>query len=174
LSSELVCCEGFVSSCGENFESGFDGREIGIGDNGGEGTGFETHHEEEGGFSGYRMGAMIVGELRLGDQIGPCGGVVSTKDPEVGLDLLIDTFSFSVCLRVISGGKGEVVSEDLSEFFGKGRGELWTAIGDDLVVESEAFVNFVEEKGGYPFGGDGFLGRTENYPLRKPVVDHDQ
>jgi hypothetical protein len=36
------------------------------------------------------------------------------------------------------------------------------------------FVDFVKEKSGYPFGSDGFLGGTENHPLCKPVVDHDQ
>ena len=32
----------------------------------------------------------------------------------------------------------------------------------------------MEEKSGYPLGSGGFLGRTEDYPLRKSVVDHDQ
>ena len=32
----------------------------------------------------------------------------------------------------------------------------------------------MEEKSGYPLSGGGFLGRTEDYPLRKSVVDHDQ
>jgi hypothetical protein len=32
----------------------------------------------------------------------------------------------------------------------------------------------VEKKSGNSFGSDGFLGRTENHPLCKPMVDHDQ
>ena len=32
----------------------------------------------------------------------------------------------------------------------------------------------MEEKGGDPFGGDGFLSGAENYPLRKAMVYHDQ
>ena len=32
----------------------------------------------------------------------------------------------------------------------------------------------MEKEGGDPFGGDGFLGRAKNYPLSKPMVDHDQ
>jgi hypothetical protein len=86
----------------KGFELGFNHREISFGDDSGEGTGFESHHEEEGGFPGYRMGAMIVSELRLSDQIRPCGGVLSTKDSKVGLNLLVDTLSFSVGLRVVS------------------------------------------------------------------------
>ena len=41
---------------------------------------------------------------------------------------------------------------------------MGTAIRDD----------FVQEKGGNPFGGDGFLSRAENHPLSKSMVDHDQ
>ena len=32
----------------------------------------------------------------------------------------------------------------------------------------------MEEKSGYPLSSGGFLGQTEDYPLRKPMVDHDQ
>lgn len=32
----------------------------------------------------------------------------------------------------------------------------------------------MEEKVCDPFGGDGFLRGTENHPLSKPMVDHDQ
>ena len=32
----------------------------------------------------------------------------------------------------------------------------------------------MEEKGGYPFSGDRFLSRVENYPFCKAMVDHDQ
>ena len=31
----------------------------------------------------------------------------------------------------------------------------------------------MEEKGGDPFGSNRFLGRAKNYPLCKPMVDHD-
>ena len=32
----------------------------------------------------------------------------------------------------------------------------------------------MEKEGGYPFGGNGFLGRAKNHPLSKPMVYHDQ
>ena len=32
----------------------------------------------------------------------------------------------------------------------------------------------MEKEGGYPLSGDGFLGRAENYPLCKAIVDHNQ
>ncbi len=34
---------------------------------------------------------------------------------------------------MISGGEGEVVFEEFSEFFGEGRGELGATIGDDFI-----------------------------------------
>ena len=75
---------------------------------------------------------------------------------------------------MVSGGEGKVVSKDSSEFLCEGRGELRSAVGDNLFIETETCVNFVEEKSGYPLGGGGFLGQTEDYPLHKSVVDHDQ
>ena len=32
----------------------------------------------------------------------------------------------------------------------------------------------MEEQGCDPFSGDGFLGGAENYPLSKPMVNHNQ
>ena len=93
---------------------------------------------------------------------------------KIGFHLLVNTFCFAIRLRVIHSGKGKVIVEELAKFFGKGRGELWAMIGDDFVVEPETEVYFVKEEGGYPFSGDRFLSRAENYSLRKAMVDHDQ
>ena len=32
----------------------------------------------------------------------------------------------------------------------------------------------MEKEGGDSLSGNGFLGRAKNYPLSKPMVDHDQ
>jgi len=87
---------------------------------------------------------------------------------------LVNAFCFSVGLKVVGHGKGEVVVEDPSEFSSECGGELWTTIRDNLVVESIVEENFMEEKGGDSFGGDSFLSRAENYPLSKAMVYHDQ
>jgi len=58
---------------------------------------------------------------------------------------------------VVGDGKGEVVVENSSEFSGECRGELWATIRDNLVVESILEEDFVEEKRGDSFSGDGFL-----------------
>ena len=51
---------------------------------------------------------------------------------------------------------------------------MWASIRDDLVVEAETKVHFVEKECGDTLGGDVFLCRTENHPFSKPMVDHDQ
>ena len=51
---------------------------------------------------------------------------------------------------------------------------MWSTIRDDFVIEAKSFEYFGEEQGGDSDTVDGFLGRTENYPLSKPMVDHDQ
>ena len=50
---------------------------------------------------------------------------------------------------------------------------MGTTVRDNFVEKSKTKENFVEKEGGDPFGGNGFLGRAENYPLSKPMVYHD-
>ena len=75
---------------------------------------------------------------------------------------------------MVGSGEGKIIVEEFPKFFGKGRGKLWTMIRDDLVVESKVEVDLVEKEGGNSFCSDCFLGGAENYPLSKPMVDHDQ
>ena len=49
-----------------------------------------------------------------------------------------------------------------------------SSVQDDFVKKSKTKEDFVEEKGGNPFSGDGFLRRAMNHPLSKPMVYHDQ
>jgi len=51
---------------------------------------------------------------------------------EVSFYFLVDMFGFSIGLRVVSGGKGEVIVENSSKFSSECGGELWTTIRDDL------------------------------------------
>ena len=64
--------------------------------------------------------------------------------------------------------------QEFSEFTSEGGGKLRTMVRDDFVKKSEMKEDFVEEKGGNPFGGDGFLHRAKNYPLSKSMVYHNQ
>ena len=47
-------------------------------------------------------------------------------------------------------------------------------VGDYFVVKTKAKEGLMEEEVGNSFCGDSFLGRAENHPLSKPMVNHDQ
>ena len=63
--------------------------------------------------------------------------------------------------------------QEFSELPSKGRSELGTTIGDNFIKKPEAKEDLVEKEGCDPFGGDGFLGGAQNYPLSKSMVYHD-
>ena len=52
------------------------------------------------------MRAVVVCKLGMRDGFGPRCRVVSTEDPEIGLDFLIYSFWFAICLWVVGGGEG--------------------------------------------------------------------
>ena len=47
-------------------------------------------------------------------------------------------------------------------------------IRDDFIIKTKSFKHFGEEQGGNSSSVNGFLGRAENHPLSKPMVDHNQ
>ena len=49
-----------------------------------------------------------------------------------------------------------------------------SSIRDDFVIETKSFEDFCKEQRGDSSTVDGFLGRAENHPLSKPMVDHNQ
>ena len=85
---------------------------------------FISHHEIEQGLVHDRVRAVIVGEFCVGDLVGSGSWVRSAEDPQVSFNLLIDTFSFTIKLWVVDGGKGEVIVQELAKLFRKGRGKL--------------------------------------------------
>ena len=124
--------------------------------------------------TGDGVRAVVVGKFGVGDLFGPRGGICATEDTQVGFYFLVYALGFSVGLGVIGSGEGEVVVKNSSKLPGECRGELRTAIRDDLVIESIAKEDFVEKEGRDSLGGDGFLSGAENYPLSKAMVYHDQ
>ena len=151
-----------------------DCREGSLGDDGGKSTGFISHHEEEWRLVGYGVRAVIVGELGKGNVLSPGSGVRAAEDPKISFYFLVHMLGFPVSLRVIGGGEGKFVAEEFSQLFSESRGKLWSSIQDDFIIETKSFKNFGEEQGGDSGSINGFLGRAENYPLSKPMVDHDQ
>ena len=51
---------------------------------------------------------------------------------------------------------------------------MQSLVRDDLIIKTKSFEYFGEEQGGDSGGVNSFLGRAENYPLSKPMVNHDQ
>ena len=75
-----------------------------------------------------------MSEFGEGDMLCPGSRVGAAKDPKIGFYLLIDSFSFSVGLRMIGSGKGKFVTEELSKFLSKGGSELRSSVRDDFVI----------------------------------------
>ena len=105
--------------------------------------------------------------------VGPRSGVVSTKDSKVHFNFLVYPFGFSVRLRVVGSRERKIIFQELSEFSSEEGCELGALVGDDLIIETETEVDFVEKECGNAFGGDVLLCGTKNHPLSKPMVDHD-
>ena len=85
---------------------------------------------------------MIVCEFGEGNVLSPRCGVRAAEDSKICFDFLVDAFCFAVSLGVVRGGEGKFVAKEFSKFFGEGRGELWSSVGDDFVVETESFEDF--------------------------------
>ena len=51
---------------------------------------------------------------------------------------------------------------------------MGASVRDDFVIKAKAKVDFVEKERGNTFSSDVFLCGAENYPLCKPMVDHNQ
>ena len=135
---------------------------------------FVTHHKVKQRLVGDGVRVVIVSELSMGDIIGPRSGVVPTEDPKVHLNFLIYPFGLPIRLGVVGSGEGEVVFQEFPESSSEGGSELGASVRDDFVVEAKVEVYFVEKECGDAFSSDVFLRGTENHPLCKPMVDHDQ
>ena len=89
-------------------------------------------------------------------ELRPLMGVVGAEDVEICFDFLIDSFGLSISLRVVCGGKSNIVFKDFSEFSGKCRGKLWSSVGDEGIMKSEAFEYMVEKELGNAICIDSF------------------
>ena len=61
-----------------------------------------------------------MSEFGVSYRIHPQSGVVSTEDPRVCFNFLVDLFSFPIRLGVIGFREGEIVVKKFSKFLGKG------------------------------------------------------
>ena len=65
---------------------------------------FISEHEVEWRFASGGVRAVVVDKLGHGNMVGPGFRVRPTEDVEVGLNFLIESFRFSVGLRVVCCG----------------------------------------------------------------------
>ena len=70
----------------------------------GDGLWFVSEHEVKWGFAGGGVRMVIVDKLGHGDMVSPHFRVRATEDLEVGLDLLVEPFCFSIGLRMVCCG----------------------------------------------------------------------
>ena len=70
---------------------------------------FISHHEIEQRLVCDGARVVVVGKLCMGDLISPGTRVRPAEDPKVCFNLLVDIFCFTIRLRVVGSGKGEVI-----------------------------------------------------------------
>ena len=87
---------------------------------------------------------------------------------------LVDSFQFTIGLRVIGGREGDVVVKEAGEFSGKGGGKLWTPVRDDSVMKTELGKDGVEKDVCNVGSGCHFVAGLKFYPLQKAMVYHNQ
>ena len=75
---------------------------------------------------------------------------------------------------MIGSGEKEVMVENLSKLFCEGGDKLWTMIRDDFITKLKTELDLMKKESSYSLYDDGLLDRAENYPLSKPMVNHDQ
>ena len=63
---------------------------------------------------GDRVGVVIVGEFSKGNMLCPGSRIGATEDPKIGFYFLVNSFSFSVSLRVVGSGEGKLVAKKFS------------------------------------------------------------
>ena len=66
------------------------------------------------------MWGGVMLEFSSGKEFQPASGVVGAKDPKIGFDLLIGSFSLSIGLWTVGSGEFDIVFEELSEFSSQG------------------------------------------------------
>ena len=88
-------------------------------------------------------------KLSSGKKVRPFPRVVGTEDVEVCFNFLIGSFCLSIHLRVIRGGKFDVIVEESCQFSGKSGCELWASVRYQRVMEAKAFEYMVKEVFGH-------------------------
>ena len=74
---------------------------------------------------------------------------------------------------MIDSEEGNVILKEAGKFSGKGRGKLWSPVGDHFGVKAESRENMGEKELGNSGSVNVFSAGAINYPLHKAMVYHD-
>jgi hypothetical protein len=97
------------------------------------------------------MLSVVMDKFCEGKVFNPCFRVGTTIDMEVRFQFLIEAFSLSISLRVISGGQCNGVIKELGKGSREFGNELGATIRNDFIIKSESSINVLEEKLGHSF-----------------------
>ena len=84
---------------------------------------------------------------------------------EVCFKFLVYLFRLTISLRVIGGGEGNIIFQEMGKFLCEGRGKLGASIRDDSVMEAKSGEDMVKKDVGNVGSGGSFVTGMENYPL---------
>jgi len=101
LSRQFMCHSSLVSCLVEGFHLLFCSWGICLIKHQGDIFWFVPHHEVEQGLFHGGVDLLIVTELHEGVEQFPCSGVVGAEDSKIDFKFLVDSFCFSISLRVI-------------------------------------------------------------------------
>ena len=110
--------------------------------------------KEEGCLLRGRVDVVIVGELRQGEECVPVVLSFSDEDPQVLLQFLVDSFHLTVGLRVVSGRRCGLNSQQSVQLFHEGGDELRSAVGHNLPREAMELPDIPEVEVCCSGGGD--------------------
>ena len=69
-----------------------------------DGLWFIAEHEVKWGFAGGGVRVVVMDKLGHGDMVSPSFRVRTAEDAKVGLNFLVESFRFSISLRVVCSG----------------------------------------------------------------------
>ena len=108
-----------------------------------------------------------MAEFHNWDEGGPSFWIVRTEDPHVNLEFLIDSFSFSISLRMVGHTSKGPETKDLCNFLEDLRRELGTSVGKERVGETKVLKHVINKILSGGLGINRFVTRNANYPLHR-------
>lgn len=117
--------------------------------------------------------SVVVHELREGPKISPVILVIVAVDSEILFEGLIDAFSLSVGLRMMSGGMVHANAKQFGEGVEKLGDEFSTTVGGE-VRQSTVFGEHMDEEDSCKLLGGEFSGTRNEHALLGETIHNDE